>query len=126
MSRTTISLVLVQALLVVLGFFALAIVLKLLGYPENAMWSHLALFLRRHGMWLLLLPVSWVVLAVRAERYDYGILNYRVVWLGGVCIAFGWDTAVLTRLSLGGTNRLEQSLIDKIKPPAATSGLVSR
>jgi cytochrome c biogenesis protein CcdA/thiol-disulfide isomerase/thioredoxin len=40
------------------------------------------------------------------------------VLLGVVCIAFGWDTAVLQRLSLGGTNRLEQSLIDKIKPPA--------
>jgi cytochrome c biogenesis protein CcdA/thiol-disulfide isomerase/thioredoxin len=34
-------------------------------------------------------------------------------------IALGWDTTVLTRLSLSGTNRLEQSLIDKIKPDAA-------
>ncbi len=31
-------------------------------------------------------------------------------------IALGWDSSVLTRWSLGGTNKLEQSLIDGIKP----------
>jgi cytochrome c biogenesis protein CcdA/thiol-disulfide isomerase/thioredoxin len=41
-----------------------------------------------------------------------------------VAIVFGWDSTVLTRLSLNGTNSLEQSLIDKIKPqsPAAPGG----
>jgi cytochrome c biogenesis protein CcdA/thiol-disulfide isomerase/thioredoxin len=34
-------------------------------------------------------------------------------------IALGWDSSVLTRLSLTGTNRLEQSLIDRIKPASA-------
>jgi cytochrome c biogenesis protein CcdA/thiol-disulfide isomerase/thioredoxin len=34
-----------------------------------------------------------------------------------VAIVFGWDSTVLTRLSLNGTNSLEQSLIDKINPP---------
>jgi cytochrome c biogenesis protein CcdA/thiol-disulfide isomerase/thioredoxin len=43
------------------------------------------------------------------------------VLLGVVCIAFGWDTAVLARLSLASTTHLEQSLVDKIKPRAATS-----
>jgi cytochrome c biogenesis protein CcdA/thiol-disulfide isomerase/thioredoxin len=44
-----------------------------------------------------------------------------------VAIALGWDTTVLTRLSLSGTNRLEQSLIDKIKPDAAPqSGSMTR
>jgi cytochrome c biogenesis protein CcdA/thiol-disulfide isomerase/thioredoxin len=43
------------------------------------------------------------------------------VLLGVIAIAFGWDTAVLQRLSLGGTNRLERSLIDRIEPPAATA-----
>jgi cytochrome c biogenesis protein CcdA/thiol-disulfide isomerase/thioredoxin len=36
-----------------------------------------------------------------------------------VGIAAGWDTDVLTRLSRNGTNRLEQSLIEKIKPTSA-------
>jgi cytochrome c biogenesis protein CcdA/thiol-disulfide isomerase/thioredoxin len=36
-----------------------------------------------------------------------------------VAILFGWDTSVLTRLSINGTNSLEQSLIDKIHPSAA-------
>jgi len=33
-----------------------------------------------------------------------------------VAILFGWDSTVLTRLSLNGTNTLEQSLIDRINP----------
>ena len=36
-----------------------------------------------------------------------------------MAIVFGWDSTVLTRLSLNGTNSLEQSLIDKINPPGA-------
>jgi hypothetical protein len=39
--------------------------------------------------------------------------------LGVATIVMGWDSSVLTRLSLGGTNRLEQSLIDGLKPAAA-------
>jgi hypothetical protein len=89
MSRTTVILALVQTLLVILGFFALGIVLKFLGYPDYpiARWNHLAVFLRQHGMWFIFLPVLWVVLAARAERHDRGILSYRVVWVAGVCIA---------------------------------------
>jgi cytochrome c biogenesis protein CcdA/thiol-disulfide isomerase/thioredoxin len=41
------------------------------------------------------------------------------VLLAVVAIVFGWDTSVLTRLSLNGTNSLEQALIDKINPRAA-------
>jgi cytochrome c biogenesis protein CcdA/thiol-disulfide isomerase/thioredoxin len=43
------------------------------------------------------------------------------VLLAVVAILFGWDSSVLTRLSLSGTNRLEQSLIDGIKPAASNS-----
>jgi cytochrome c biogenesis protein CcdA/thiol-disulfide isomerase/thioredoxin len=38
------------------------------------------------------------------------------ILLAVAAIALGWDSTVLTRLSLAGTNRLEQSLIDAIKP----------
>jgi cytochrome c biogenesis protein CcdA/thiol-disulfide isomerase/thioredoxin len=41
------------------------------------------------------------------------------VLLAVVAIVFGWDSSVLTRLSLNGTNSLEQSLIDKINPQNA-------
>jgi cytochrome c biogenesis protein CcdA/thiol-disulfide isomerase/thioredoxin len=46
------------------------------------------------------------------------------VLLAVVAILFGWDSTVLTRLSLNGTNSLEQSLIDKINPrePGAAGG----
>jgi thiol-disulfide isomerase/thioredoxin len=42
--------------------------------------------------------------------------------LAVAAIALGWDSSVLTRLSLAGTNRLEQSLIDAIKPGGAAPG----
>jgi cytochrome c biogenesis protein CcdA/thiol-disulfide isomerase/thioredoxin len=40
------------------------------------------------------------------------------VLLAVAAIALGWDSSVLTRLSLAGTNRLEQSLINTVKPDA--------
>jgi cytochrome c biogenesis protein CcdA/thiol-disulfide isomerase/thioredoxin len=47
------------------------------------------------------------------------------VLLAVVAIIFGWDSTVLTRLSLNGTNSLEQSLIDKIgaRPGASNSNM---
>ena len=42
----------------------------------------------------------------------------RCVIRVSAAIALGFDSTVLTRLSLAGTNRWEQSLIDKIKPDA--------
>lgn len=36
-------------------------------------------------------------------------------------IAFGWDTGVLTRLSLASTTHLEQSLIDRFDPRASSA-----
>jgi cytochrome c biogenesis protein CcdA/thiol-disulfide isomerase/thioredoxin len=47
------------------------------------------------------------------------------VLLAVVAIIFGWDSTVLTRLSLNGTNSLEQSLIDKIKPGPANAPSMS-
>jgi len=44
------------------------------------------------------------------------------VLIAVVAIVFGWDTSVLTRLSLNGTNSIEQSLIDKINPQGAQAG----
>jgi thiol-disulfide isomerase/thioredoxin len=41
------------------------------------------------------------------------------VLIGVVCIAFGWDTGLLTKLSLANTSRIEQSLIDRVKPSTA-------
>ncbi len=44
------------------------------------------------------------------------------VLLAVLAIALGWDSSILTRLSLNGTNRLEQSLLNAIKPGAASPG----
>jgi cytochrome c biogenesis protein CcdA/thiol-disulfide isomerase/thioredoxin len=47
------------------------------------------------------------------------------VLLGVVAIVLGWDSSVLTRLSLAGTNGLEQSLIDKIHPAPANAAAMA-
>ena len=44
------------------------------------------------------------------------------VLLAVAAILLGWDTGVLTQLSLSSTNRLEQALLDAIQPAEAASG----
>jgi thiol-disulfide isomerase/thioredoxin len=44
------------------------------------------------------------------------------VLIAVAAIAFGWDSSVLTRLSLNGTNRIESSLIRGIGPGAPSDG----
>ncbi len=39
-----------------------------------------------------------------------------------VVIGFGWDTGLLTQLSLASTSRIEQSLLDKVQPRPAMQG----
>jgi hypothetical protein len=89
MSRTTTILALLQTLLVIVGFFALGVVLKMSGYPDAiaVRWNPLALFLREHGAWLLLLPVLWVFFATSAQRIDRGFLSYHIACVVGLCIA---------------------------------------
>ncbi|HEX8312693.1 MAG TPA: hypothetical protein VF614_15330 [Chthoniobacteraceae bacterium] len=87
MSRTTTILALLQTIIVVLGFFAVATTLKMLGYPESAAvnWNPLAVLLREHGAWLLLLPPLWVLWATAARHQDRGFLSERAVFIAGVC-----------------------------------------
>ncbi len=88
MSRTTTILALLQTFLVIVGFFALGAVLKMTGYPESGFvrWNPLAVFLREHGLWLLLLPVIWVVLATSAQRLNLRYLSDRVALVMGLAI----------------------------------------
>jgi cytochrome c biogenesis protein CcdA/thiol-disulfide isomerase/thioredoxin len=45
------------------------------------------------------------------------------VLLAVASIALGWDTGILTRLSVRGTNSLEQSLIARIDPKTGAAGM---
>jgi cytochrome c biogenesis protein CcdA/thiol-disulfide isomerase/thioredoxin len=45
------------------------------------------------------------------------------VLLAVAAIALGWDTGILTRLSVAGTNSLEQSLIARIDPGTGGAGM---
>jgi thiol-disulfide isomerase/thioredoxin len=47
------------------------------------------------------------------------------VLCGVVAIVMGWDASVLTRLSSAGTNRLEQSLLDRVQTSTAASDSVA-
>ncbi len=51
-------------------------------------------------------------------RRGLGVL----VLVAVAAIALGWDTGILTRLSLGGTNTLEQSLLQRIHPAGVVAG----
>jgi cytochrome c biogenesis protein CcdA/thiol-disulfide isomerase/thioredoxin len=65
---------------------------------------------------------------VRAFKSSLGAAEWLrralgVAVLAGVAaIAAGWDTGVLTRLSLASTNHLEQSLLNSLRPQAAAAG----
>lgn len=86
MSRTVILLGLAQVVSVICGFFALTIMLKHYGYPNqpyffrNYNWTLLTLFLRRFGMVLLLVPLAWIVVSEFARRRGKLGLPYGV-WL---------------------------------------------
>ena len=89
MNRTITLLALFQVLLVIIGFLALGIVLKLSGYPDalRLHWNPLAVFLREHGFLLLLLPLLWTIYAVAAERVQQGWLLPRLAFSFGVGLA---------------------------------------
>ena len=89
MSRTTTILGLLQTILLVGGFLALGMVLKVSGYPDSTevRWNPLAVFLREHGGWLLLLPVLWVLYATTAQTRDHGFFSYRLACAIGLGLA---------------------------------------
>lgn len=70
---------------------------------------------------------SWMKRSLGAGEWIRRVLGAAIL-LAVVAIAAGWDTDVLTRLSLNSTNRLEQSLIERISPepvqdaPSAMNG----
>lgn len=89
MTRPMTILAVMQVMLVIVGFFALGLVLKVSGYPDlpEARWNPLAVFLREHGAWLLGLPVAWVLWANLAQRVDRGLLSQWLAYLIGVLLA---------------------------------------
>jgi len=79
---------LIQLMLVMLGFFALGIVLKAGGYPHDppfpaslgrVVWSPLALLLRRHGLVLLFVPLFWTIFTSLSQNRR--VIFSRDVWL---------------------------------------------
>ncbi len=91
MTRSITQIALAQALVVILGFFALGIVLKASGYPENptwVRWNTMALFLRYYGGWFLLLPIVWTLISLRCSSNKTGrSLEFACITLGIVLVA---------------------------------------
>jgi hypothetical protein len=88
MSRNITILALIQLLVVILGFFALGIVLKAEGYPQDppfmaslsrVVWSPLALFLRHYGLAFLFVPAVWTVVTSLSQSRQ--IIFSFTVWL---------------------------------------------
>ena len=91
MSRTITILGLVQLLVVILGFFGLGIVMKMNGYPNEDFgirWNPLALFLRRHGLILLFVPVLWTIFAALSQNQRRFIVSQDVWSVLGIVFAF--------------------------------------
>ncbi len=96
MSRNVTILSLIQLLVVILGFFALAMVLKVEGYPDDpplpaslgrTVWSPLALFLRHYGLAFLIVPVGWTILASLSQ-------NRRIIFSQNIWLIIGVIAAV--------------------------------
>ena len=88
--KATIQVALVLSLIVVLGFFAVSIMLRLHGYGhedvfthlQGAKWNPVALFIRHHGFHLLWVPVAWTCCAAVAQRQNRGALYPSTFWIG--------------------------------------------
>ena len=96
MSRNVTIVALIQLLVVILGFFALGMVLKVEGYPDDpplpaslgrAVWSPLVLLLREHGLALLSVPVGWTILTSRSQ-------NRRIIFSQDIWLIIGVIAAV--------------------------------
>jgi hypothetical protein len=57
--------------------------------------------------------------SLKAEAWIRGALGVAVL-AGVASIVFGLDRGLLTRLSLASTSGIEQSLVDRVQPPANT------
>jgi hypothetical protein len=88
MARYIVFVALLEFTVVMLGFFAVDIVMNIGGYPHDppfpaslgrVVWSPLALFLRRYGLLLLLVPALWTICASRSQSQR--ILFPLDVWL---------------------------------------------
>jgi len=93
MNRTITMLGATQVLLIILGFFGLGVVMKWNGYPDEAYaieWNPLALWLRLHGLTLLLVPVFWTMGAGLAQSRSRFLFSSTVWGLLGVvlCASF--------------------------------------
>lgn len=90
MPRSLMFLGILQIACLLVGFFALGIILKVSGYPEDLpmiRWSPLAIYLRTHGLWLLALPAVWVIYAVYSARSDKGVFSVKISIIVGFLLS---------------------------------------
>lgn len=82
---------LLQVFAIVAGFLALGIVMRINGWPDETLirWNPLARGLRRHGVWLLIVPVIWMVITVLIWSIEKGELVF------GFAIGFGYLFAIV-------------------------------
>jgi hypothetical protein len=85
---------------VICGFSFLAMRMRGDGYPGEPIvfqissfgiyhWSHIALFLRRAGLSLLVLPVTWMILTLISERRGGFGLPFSLWMIIGVILPCG-------------------------------------
>jgi hypothetical protein len=80
-----------QVLTVFVGMLAVRIVLKMNGYPDDdtLRWNPSSLFLRDWGSILLLIPVGWTILTLRAEKVSQPAVPPWLLYAVGVLVLIG-------------------------------------
>jgi hypothetical protein len=97
MPRSITLLCLAQFVCVICGFSFLAMRMRGYGYPGEPYvfqissfgiyhWSHLALFLRHAQLFMLVLPVAWMMLALISERQGGFVLPFTLWMIIGVVL----------------------------------------
>ncbi|CAN5555981.1 hypothetical protein BH09VER1_BH09VER1_38180 [soil metagenome] len=95
-SRAITILGLVQVAMILLGFLALGVIIKIFGeHPDMVELSPLASVLRQYSMLLLALPVLWICYALWAAQVDRGVLSVRLSIVVGTLVAAAIPIAFL-------------------------------
>lgn len=81
---------LAQILIVLGGFVGTVLVFSASGYPHAPFrWNRLALMLREHGIWLLVVPLLWTLLSTRLQHRLVEETFYQAWHLFGMALAAG-------------------------------------
>jgi hypothetical protein len=83
----SVRIALFQVFTVIIGVFMTRAAFMASGYPDaDLQWNRLALLLRNHGYFLLLVPLAWTLTATRLENLSSGPWSRRWTLVTGMLV----------------------------------------